>query len=85
VATALFYATPVLYPLQRLHGVLRTLVSLNPLTPILELARRWIIDPTAPVSGGVLKVVVPILLYIGICVLAVVIFSREAPRIAEEL
>ena len=84
-ATALFYATPVLYPLQRLHGVLRTLVAVNPITPILELARRWIIDPAAPVTGGALEVIVPILLFAGICALAVWVFNREAPRIAEEL
>ncbi len=85
VATALFYATPVLYPLQRLHGKLQTLVALNPITPILELARKWIIDPSAPITGGTLEVIVPIVLYVGICVLGVWIFNREAPRIAEEL
>jgi hypothetical protein len=30
-------------------------------------------------------VIVPIVLYLGICVLAVWVFNREAPRIAEEL
>jgi ABC-2 type transport system permease protein len=84
-ATALFYATPVLYPLQALHGTLQTLVACNPLTPILELTRRWIIDPTAPVTGGTLVIVAPIVIYFGVCVLAVCVFAREAPRIAEEL
>jgi ABC-2 type transport system permease protein len=85
VATALFYATPILYPLTRLHGTIATLVACNPLTPILELARRWLIDPAAPIRTGVAEVIVPIVLYIGICVLAVWVFRREAPRIAEEL
>ena len=85
VATALFYATPILYPLTRLHGTIATLVACNPLTPILELARRWLIDPTAPIRTGTVEVIVPIVLYLGICVLAVWIFRREAPRIAEEL
>jgi len=85
VATALFYATPILYPLTRLHGTIATLVACNPLTPILELARRWLIDPTAPIRTGTVEVIVPIVLYVGICVLAVWIFRREAPRIAEEL
>jgi len=84
-STALFYATPVLYPLQRLHGAALTLVSLNPLTPIFELARRWMITPTAPVTGGTLAIVVPIAIYMAVCVFAVWIFRREAPRIAEEL
>jgi ABC-2 type transport system permease protein len=85
VATALFYATPILYPLERLHGTIQTLVACNPLTPILELARRWIIDPAAPVRGGAVVVIVPIVLYITICAAAVWAFNREAPRIAEEL
>jgi ABC-2 type transport system permease protein len=85
LATALFYATPVLYPLQKLHGVLATLLALNPLAPIFELVRRWVISPTAPVSGGALRIAVPIAIYLAVCVLAVWVFNREAPRIAEEL
>ena len=44
----LFYATPVLYPLEVVPGTLRDLIALNPLTPLFELARKWVIDPTAP-------------------------------------
>jgi ABC-2 type transport system permease protein len=84
-ATALFYATPVLYPLSRLHGALATIVACNPLTPMLELARRWIIDPTAPIRSGPIEVIVPIVLYVAICVIAVRVFTTQAPRIAEEL
>jgi ABC-2 type transport system permease protein len=84
-STALFYATPILYPLTRVHGALATLIACNPITPILELARRWIIDPGAPVRGGAVEVIVPLVIYLGVCALAVWIFNREAPRIAEEL
>jgi ABC-2 type transport system permease protein len=84
-ATALFYATPIIYPLQRLHGALLTVIAMNPLTPILELARRWMISPSAPVYTGPFAVVVPVAIYIGVCVFAVRVFSREAPRIAEDL
>jgi ABC-2 type transport system permease protein len=85
LATALFYATPVLYPLQKVRGLVGDLIALNPLTPIFELARRWVIDPGAPVEGGALRIVVPIALYLVICASAIWIFSREAPRVAEEL
>jgi ABC-2 type transport system permease protein len=85
LSTALFYATPVLYPLQKLSGPLETVVALNPLTPILELARRWLIDPAAPVSGGTLRIAVPVFLYVTVVAAAVWIFRREAPRIAEAL
>jgi ABC-2 type transport system permease protein len=85
LATALFYATPVLYPLQKLHGTIATLLALNPLAPIFELVRRWVISPNAPVTGGTLLILVPIAIYCSVCVLAVWIFNREAPRIAEAL
>jgi ABC-2 type transport system permease protein len=84
-STALFYATPVIYPLQRLHGTFHHLAALNPLAPLFELARRWVIDSQAPIDGGVLPILVPIALYLGACVLAVWVFRREAPRIAEAL
>jgi ABC-2 type transport system permease protein len=84
-ATALFYATPVLYPLQKASGTLKTIISMNPLTPIFELTRRWVIDPSAPVYVSPLAVAVPIAIFATVCVLAVWVFNREAPRIAEAL
>ncbi len=47
-STALFYATPVLYPLEFAPATLRKFLALNPLAPLLEPARKWVIDPTAP-------------------------------------
>jgi ABC-2 type transport system permease protein len=87
VITALFYATPVLYPIEFLSGWIRDLIALNPLSPIFDLARRWVIDPQAPGPGatGIAAVVVPIAGFALICGLAGWIFNREAPRIAEEL
>lgn len=84
-STALFYATPVLYPLERVTGALKTLIALNPLTPIFELARRWIIQPDAPLQTGPLYIIAPAVISVAICALAVWVFNREAPRIAEAL
>jgi ABC-2 type transport system permease protein len=87
--TALFYATPVLYPLEFIGGTLGKLLALSPLAPLFELARKWVIDPDAPgpaeAAGGAEWLLVPAALYVAVCVLAVWIFNREAPRIAEEL
>jgi ABC-2 type transport system permease protein len=85
--TALFYATPVLYPLDIVPSGLRALLALNPLAPLFELARKWVIDPNAPppVSWTNGTVIVPIAVFLALCVLAVWVFRREAPRIAEEL
>jgi ABC-2 type transport system permease protein len=84
-STALFYATPVLYPLQKASGAFGTAVSLNPLSPLFELARRWIITPGAPVRGGPAQLLVPLLVSLAVCAFAVWVFNRQAPRIAEEL
>jgi len=89
LATVLFYATPILYPLEVVPEAMRDVIQLNPLAPIFELARTWVIDPTAPgpvESGGLmLGLLVPMAIYAAICVLAVWVFRREAPRIAEQL
>jgi len=89
LATALFYATPVLYPLDAVSAKVRDVISLNPLAPIFAVARKWVIDPHAPgpvqLAGGWLRLLVPVALYVTIGVLAVWVFNREAPRIAEEL
>jgi ABC-2 type transport system permease protein len=88
-ATLLFYATPVLYPLEAVPDTLRQILLVNPLTPIFELARVSVIDSNAAspveVAGGWTGLVAPIALYALTCVLAVWVFNREAPRIAEEL
>lgn len=88
-ATALFYATPVLYPVDIVSTRLRELISLNPLTPLFELARKWVIDPHAPgpaaAAGGSARLLVPAAVFVAVCALAVWVFGREAPRIAEEL
>ena len=89
VATALFYATPVLYPIERVPDAYRDLILLNPLTPLFEQARAWVIDPSAPgavsAAGGWAHLLPPIGLFLAVCALGAWYFNREAPRIAEEL
>jgi ABC-2 type transport system permease protein len=87
-STVLFYATPVLYPVEVVPHTLRHLIMLNPLAPIFVLGRKWIIDPSAPTpaqAGSPALVLASAALFVGICVLAAWVFRREAPRIAEEL
>jgi ABC-2 type transport system permease protein len=89
LSTVLFYATPVLYPVEAVPDTFRDFLMLNPLTPLFETARLWVIDPTAPgpatVAGGYDGLIAPTAIYLAVCVLAVWVFNREAPRIAEEL
>jgi ABC-2 type transport system permease protein len=85
--TALFYATPVLYPIDILPQRMQDILALNPLAPLFELARKWVIDPTAPdpvsVANGTWWI--PLGIALATCALAVWVFRREGPRIAEEL
>ncbi len=87
--TALFYATPVFYPLEAVSQRLRDVISLNPLAPIFSLQHRWLIDGSAPgpveLTGGWARLAIPIGIYVAVCVLAVVVFRREAPKLAEVL
>jgi ABC-2 type transport system permease protein len=88
-ATVLFYGSPVLYPIERVPPTFQDILLINPFTPLLELARKWVIDPGAPgpvqTAGGFAGLLPAIAIYIGVCVFAVWTFRREAPRIAEQL
>ncbi len=88
-STALFYATPVLYPLEVVPERFRSIIALNPITPLMVAARKWVIDPSAPgpaqAAGGYLQLIAAMGIAVVICVLAVWVFNREAPRIAEQL
>ncbi len=90
---SMFYATPIVYTLDPGGLVPATMrhiiILLNPLASILELARMSVIGEgaTSPatLAGGGVYLIVPIAISVAICLSAVVIFSREAPRIAEAL
>jgi ABC-2 type transport system permease protein len=95
VAQMLFYATPILYPLGAAglnDPSIEKWLMLNPLAVIFEQVRVWMlgepadIAPTAAATaGGWVNLLPAIGIGIGICVFAVWIFNREAPRIAEDL
>ena len=90
ISTALFYAAPILYPLDFAPQKFQDAILLNPLTPIFVQIREWVFDPNAPgavesAHGNPLLLVIPFGLAIAICVAAPLVFNREAPRVAEEL
>ncbi len=89
VTQALFYATPVLYTLEIMPQQFRWVILINPLTPLFLTARDWIIDPSAPgaitAAGSAWKLLPALAISVAICALAVWVFKREAPRMAEEL
>jgi ABC-2 type transport system permease protein len=89
VSRMLFYCSPILYPIEQVPESVRSLVALNPLSPLLAQARVWLVDASAPTpaqsAGTLVGVVIPVLLILVICVFGMWLFDREAPRVAEAL
>ena len=98
VSTVLFYGTPVLYAIDHVkkqvaEGELpewvEKLMLANPIADLLEQARRWIIDPTAPSAveaiGGWEWALLPAGVFVAVCAFGLWVFNHEAPRIAERL
>jgi ABC-2 type transport system permease protein len=91
VAQVLFYATPILYPVNAFESSTKEhLLMINPLAVIFEQIRVWVLaEPQAPTAseaaGGILHLLPAAAIFVGVCAFAVWIFNREAPRIAEDL
>jgi len=89
-AQALFYATPVLYPVEAFENeTYEHLLMINPIAVIFEQARVWVLEPHAPTAveaaGGWVGLLPAAAIFIAVCALGAWTFSREAPRIAEDL
>ena len=89
IARLLFYASPVLFPFDYIPaGFLRSLAAVNPLSPLFVQSRHWIIDPSAPTwteaSNG-FQTVIPFVITVALCGLAVVSYRRTRARIAERV
>jgi ABC-2 type transport system permease protein len=86
---ALFYATPILYTLELIPEDFQPVIAANPLTPIIEYARIWVIDPAGPTPvdlvGVIPGLIVPLAIAIAIGVTGFLWFVRDAPKIAEAL
>jgi ABC-2 type transport system permease protein len=89
VAMVLFYGTPILYPIEIVPDNLEFAIMSNPLAPLFEQTRHWIIDPSAPSAveaiGSWPRMLIPVSLFAAVCALGVWLFQREAPRVAENL
>jgi ABC-2 type transport system permease protein len=87
---ALFYASPILYVVETIPDTtIQRAIMLSPIASVLEQARHWLIDPDAPSAaeaiGGAERLLVPAGVVVGVFLLGLWVFTREAPRIAEEL
>lgn len=92
VLQALFYATPVLYPIEQLarlgEGFAR-LALMNPLAVIVQQFRHAMIDPSAPSAaeaiGGAPWLLLPAAFAVALFLLGLGVFNRMAPHAAEQL
>jgi ABC-2 type transport system permease protein len=91
VAQVLFYATPIIYPITIFHDqTTERLLMLNPLAVIFEQVRVWVLaEPQAPTAaeaaGGWVYLLPAAAIFVVICAFSAWVFSREAPRVAEDL
>ncbi len=89
ILRALFYASPILYTLAVIPDSIRPLIAANPLTPLIEYARIWVINPDSPTPVDLVGVgaalLVPLGLTVAIGIGGLWLFNRDAPRVAEAL
>jgi ABC-2 type transport system permease protein len=92
VTQAVFYGTPILWPIELLQERSQTLSELamwNPLAAIAQEGRHALIDPSAPSAaeaiGGTVYLLIPLGIIFGLFALGLWVFNRMAPTIAEEL
>ena len=88
----LFYATPVIYPIEVLADRDETLAHIamsNPLAAIIQSARHLVIGPPTPspaeAIGGPEMLLVPLAILIAAVMLGFWVFNRMAPHAAEQL
>ena len=90
VLQALFYATPILYPIEAVitrSETLATLMLLNPLAALIQESRHLLTGamPLSEALGSSALMLVPLAILIALTWLGARVFDRMAPRAAEEL
>jgi ABC-2 type transport system permease protein len=92
VLQVLFYGSPVFYPIDVVierSELAAKLMMLNPFAAIIQQGRHALIAPSHPSAGDVLGsdllLAAPVAIALAVVALGFGVFSRRAPRIAEEL
>ena len=85
----LFYASPIIYTTESFPDSIEREAVASPITAVLAQMRHALIDVDAPTAaeavGGGARLLIPIGLTVLVFLLGVWVFTREAPRIAENL
>ena len=90
VVQAMFYATPILYPVERVEvDWAQELLLCNPIAVVIQQLRHSVFDPAAPSAveaiGGWGMFMIPVAVVVGTLLLGLWVFNRMAPEVAEEL
>ena len=88
VLRLLFFLTPVFYPIELAPKGLEHVIMLNPLAVVTVQARHALIDPSAPTAlhaGGPLALVVALALTGASLAAGLLLYRRQAPRVAERI
>jgi ABC-2 type transport system permease protein len=84
----LFYGSPILYTAAQFKNHER-LAMCNPIAVVITEMRKVFIDPSAPSAaeaiGGAVYLLIPFAITVGVFAIGLWVFSREAPRVAENL
>lgn len=87
-----FYASPIFYPIDTVmqhHQTIATVIMLNPFAALLQQARHAVVAPSHPSAaeaiGHPALLLVPAAITVAVVVGGYAVFSRRAPRMAEEL
>jgi ABC-2 type transport system permease protein len=89
ITQILFYASPVLYVSTLVDECCQRPYTSQPLAAIMAEMRHAVVDGTAPdvatALGGAVRLLIPLSIIVGLFLLGLWAFNREAPRIAEHL
>jgi ABC-2 type transport system permease protein len=89
ITQMLFYASPILYVATMVPESYQRAYLANPLAALLTEMRHAVIDPTSrhvwDAIGAPERMLIPGGIVVGVLVLGLWVFRREAPRIAENL
>jgi ABC-2 type transport system permease protein len=90
VLQALFYATPILYPVERLADKSPALAKLalsNPIAALIQEARHLLTGApsVSEAMGSTALLLAPAAILVGVTALGFYVFDRMAPHAAEEL
>jgi ABC-2 type transport system permease protein len=92
ILQALFYATPVIYPIETLADKSESLshvALMNPVATVIQEVRHLVLGDETPSAadamGDAALLLVPLFIVVGVAIAGYVVFDKLAPRVAERL